>query len=183
MQEQITQLRLKVDGLAQLVSELRPNTKFIIDINQVPNNIEIGKWVEEFEKAKYITIYSREDSKFNSFTPFPTQFKELENSYNALLLLKFWLGKTMEELKLEVTEDISGGETLFKDNFEILWYSTELNHPLRLNFIKSKIKEINQELYKVTFPNVIIYSSVYQNLLEAEFWLDQEIIRYNKEQK
>ncbi len=200
MIEQITNLRIKIDGLSQLVKELTPKTR-IIDIILCPQlqDESVESWVE---RAKTIGAYKesagiQETGAANS--------KEVEKAYDSLILAKAWLGKVLGELG-EATPYANDGKrkevgdiepTADKGNIEDVIYEnciancskdySLLNHIEKIDWLREEIKillddynELENNLEE-SFPNEVNYSPIlwlyYINLCEARFWLGFELGR------
>lgn len=150
MIQEIKNLRVKIDGLAQLT-----------------------------ENVKHDHIH-------------PKNSKEIEKAVDNLYLAKAWLGKILRELgnenpyksgyktkeDIEPTADVSSGEGLFKDDFELLWWKNELNHIEKVDSLRTKIEDLikNTSNFSDVYSSIEIEQSfVYKYLCEARFWLDFEL--------
>jgi hypothetical protein len=178
MEEGIKELRVKIDGLAQLTKELKPNSNEICN----PPEFEIEEW------------------RSNS--------KEIEKAVDSLYLAKAWLGKLLGELGTEnpyksgykTKEDIEptadryisgidpydGGNTdhmLAIVTFEDRWKTQ--SHIEKVDWLRTEISFIssyetgsifyfNEEMY----PNANRYFNNYMDYMsEARFWLGFELER------
>src|SRR3989304_5586669 len=85
MEKQIKELRVKIDGLSQLIKDLKPYR------NEICNPPEFE--IEEFN----------------------TNSKEIEKSYDSLILAKAWLGKVLQELGIETPYKNDGNRKTVED--------------------------------------------------------------------
>lgn len=151
MVEQIKNLRIKIDSLAQLTI--------------MSNTFEIGGT------------------------------REMEESKTSLLLAKAWLGKLLEELKVEspykndgnrkTIEDIeptadksNGSRDLFKNVIDF----TTANHIVKVDWLRQGIKVVTNEVKELNTVNqsrefAIARTNGYTHLCEARFWLGFELER------
>jgi hypothetical protein len=172
MKEQIKELRVKIDGLAQLTEELKPlrfSEKELQSMN-MPSN-----WAAN-----------------NS--------KEIEQAVDSLYLAKAWLGKVLQELGTEspyksgyktkedieptadVAEYIPGDKAIADRNKKD--YS-EFNHIEKVDWLRTEIEKLItkfKETYKGSFdnpffPNLRLSGNIEQHLSEARFWLGFELQR------
>lgn len=92
MKEEIKNLRVQIDGLAQLVKSLGEPI-FAIDSSNIPKDFDAAKFLENWEKYKtfMVPIQPRYES-------LKVHTKELEKTYDSLILAKAWLGKILQEL-------------------------------------------------------------------------------------
>jgi hypothetical protein len=74
---------------------------------------------------------------------------EVLRSIKSLKAGKYWLGQCLREFGENPTEDISNGQELFKDNFEMLWYQNELNHTEKVDWLIMQINKAIQEVMKI----------------------------------
>jgi hypothetical protein len=168
MQEQIKKLRVQIDGYYQLTKELKP-----IDRKPEPLTIEM----------------------VNS--------KEVNDAAYSLLYSKAWLGKVLEALGTEnpygngyktkedivPTQDVSNGQGLFKDNFELLWWKNELNHIEKVDWLRCSIEDTIKNLLLIeslftghkTREFSIARTNCYNHLCEAKFALGFELARVREE--
>lgn len=189
MKEQIKELRVKIDGLAQLTKELKP-------ITNLEEQIVIGSQIVWDKKA-------------------PRNSKEIEKAVDSLYLGKAWLGKLLGELGNEnpygsgyktkedivPTQDVAisfgikGEEDYIEgivNKFELEWFKK--NHIEKVDWLRTEIQEQYKYLSALkaldkgplTSKNVLIKSQhtlnlVFQYLLEARFWLGFELERIKNE--
>lgn len=184
MKEQIKELRVKIDGLAQLTKELKPCITF--DISDI----------------KYSDIRGKKHVKFDSLvSEKPCNSKEIGKAVDSLYLAKAWLGKLMGELGTEnpygsgykTKEDIVPTQDRFKvpqliqvrDNKTF----SELNHIEKVYWLRTEIEEIItyiKSLYEskdryADFFKVNCIGNVYTHLCEARFNLGFELERIKNE--
>lgn len=84
MKEQVKELRVKIDGLAQLVKSLKP-----ITIDRAANHEESSKYWKENPNYDLQPVFTFDDKNLS---------KEASKAYDSLMLAKAWLGKVLEEL-------------------------------------------------------------------------------------
>ena len=176
MQEQIKNLRIRIDGISQLVKELKP--------------------IEN----KVFSYYTPETGVVTSVEY--SNSKEIEKSYDSLILAKAWLGKVLQELgtptpyksdgnrhskeDIEPTADtlINRGDLLpeIGDNN---WKGYDnLNHIEKVDWLRQEIQILanniiqftNDESWKGYFACLC-----FQYLSEARFWLGFELGRLKEE--
>lgn len=98
MIEKIKKLRVQIDGLAQLTKELKPLNPIAIDLAYIPDGYTIEKFIEIYKTTEF---FNKKENSDKAIINVPNQYKEIENSYNSLLLAKAWLGKLLGELGAE----------------------------------------------------------------------------------
>jgi hypothetical protein len=194
MKEQIKKLRIQIDGLSQLVKELRPVGQFSIDISKLPNEASLEEVISVFEKTGYAVGHGEE-----FITPLPQQFKEIEKAYDSLILAKAWLGKMLGELgaespypkddtrktvaDIEPTADVNNevpfedrvGETLFRDKNHIEkvdWLRQEIQKIANKNFAVSLGLDVTDDYRLSRYAD-----NCEDHLSEARFWLGFELQR------
>ena len=197
MKEQIKELRVKIDGISQLVKSLHEPLKYL-DINSSQN-----MKVEEMIKLMGTTGITH----FAPLEPvsITSSHNELSKCYDSLILAKAWLGKVLGELG-EATPYANDGKrkevgdiepTADKGNIEDVIYEnciancskdySLLNHIEKIDWLREEIKillddynELENNLEE-SFPNEVNYSPIlwlyYINLCEARFWLGFELGR------
>ena len=167
MFREIKELRIKIDGLSQLVKELKP--------------IKIADSVDMLvEENKYLF----ED--YNS--------DEIDKAYNSLILGKAWLGKILGELsentpytndgKRKTVEDIEPTADTHRGITHLTTkgnWNTDYNHIEKVDWLREEIKEINdrvkEQLHFVESERMLLLERVEQHLSEARFWLGFELQR------
>lgn len=103
MKEKIKELRLKIDGLSQLVKPLRGESKYLINIRSKPEHLDIENWMKIFEERNYLFVNGNDETSREL-----TQSNEIQKCYDSLILAKAWLGKILGELG-EATPYINDG--------------------------------------------------------------------------
>lgn len=185
MKDKIKQLRIRIDGLAQL-------TRGLILTN--PSFSAIGE---------YIPGERRPISKKDYWN----KSKELEKSYDSLLLAKAWLGKILGELgtetpykndgKRKTVEDIEEAtdinkESVFGDEVDNTPFRDK-NHIEKVDWLRQEIKyiadtilemeqgKLNSRIWTEYMHELKMFC--YQYISEARFWLGFELqrIRENKD--
>jgi hypothetical protein len=102
MIDKIKELRVQIDGLAQLTKELKPLMPVAIDLAYIPDSWSIDKFIEWYKATGYYIIDSNKKGDGNkAIIKLPNTYKEIENSYNSLILAKAWLGQILKELGTE----------------------------------------------------------------------------------
>lgn len=92
MKEEIKELRVKLDGLAQLTKNLT-TTLYLIDSKSL-EDIDAKEFLAKFEK------YGRDVQPISApkLDKVVETSKEIEKAYDSLILAKAWLGKILGEL-------------------------------------------------------------------------------------
>lgn len=174
MVEEIKNLRVKIDGLAQLTKGLNPIK------NTATVNLENPKWgIPSFLNSK-----------------------EIERSVDSLYLAKAWLGKCLGELNVptpykndgnrKTVEDIEPTADSVIDKDGIYHNMFTIDETVEWNK-KSHIEKVDwlrQETQKAIYEQADIHAGVtgyahefygwkfvYQHLCEARFWLGFELQR------
>lgn len=183
MREQVKELRLAIDGLAQLTKELKPINK--LDIEDTIFNI-----LNE--------TLGIEKSYQNS--------KEIEKAVDSLYLAKFWLSKLLKELHNEFTEDVivniqgwegnqNTGQNKLTHSEKIEWLITETHEIARklskglgrIQGLNTSLKELAKEdecnhTEKQACYNIWnCINQSYNHASEAKFWLESELERIKNE--
>jgi hypothetical protein len=189
MIEQVKELRVNIDGLAQLTKELKP---IELDMNDY---IQSYSDLIEYPNLKY------ENKKLNS--------KEIEKAVDSLYLAKTWLGKVFGKLGAEnpyksgykTVKDIESTADVAKlndfittklpsdENVNLIkierWKNK--NHIEKVDWLRTEIKKVantvlelnsgklNQKLFS-EYEEKLQWCS-YQYLSEARFWLGFELQR------
>ena len=189
MIEQIKNLRVRIDGLAQLTKELRP-----------------------FEHKGFTPIYEQfsegTDGELTkeSVIYLKTNSKEIEKAVDNLYLAKAWLGKVLGELgestpyandgKRKTVEDIEPtadtdlliGKSLKEgwlvdDNLEV-W--AKKSHIEKVDWLREEIEKICKFesrlhlMLRAIARTYFIYS--HKHLCEAKFWLGFELQRIKEQE-
>lgn len=172
MKNQIKELRVKIDGLAQLTKELKPI-------------------------SKYLGVGESESSK-----PFLFNSKEIEKAVDSLYLAKAWLGKMLGELGTETPYANDGKRKSVKDielTADQSWYKKEeLNHDMNFDLFREKnhiekVDWLRQEIKKLFIPILNLQISDYNitirywnncltELEKSRFWLGFELERCKNEE-
>lgn len=198
MKEEIKQLRVKIDGLAQLTRELKPKSLFKVDINKIPESWNVEEWwIKYFEKTGYAIedSFNKSDKLSEPIAEYiPTIFKEIEKATDSLYLAKAWLGKILQELgdstpyindgNRKTVEDIEGvaDKSPVLNNIEHFckkpW--SEKSHIEKVDWLRQEIKDIiyNTQDFSENIDYIELEQGfVYKYLCEARFWLGFELQR------
>lgn len=187
MKEQIKELRIKTDGLAQLTKELKP---IKLEKATFENNIGKIKTKNGFEYIDEGLIIVLEKSNT----------KEIEKAVDSLYLGKAWLGKVLGELRNEnpygsgyktkedivPTQDVaSPNPDLLTNGFDLYWWEKEANHIEKVDWLRSSLEEIIKEVVKIDVKSTrefsIARTNCHTHLCEARFWLGFEMERIKNE--
>jgi hypothetical protein len=103
MQEQIKEIRVQLDGLAQLTKNLV--TIYKIDRIYIPKGLSEDEYIDQIKKSGEPFIGKTLNG--NS--------KEVNKTYDLLILAKAWLGKVLEELGSETPYANDGSRKEVKD--------------------------------------------------------------------
>jgi hypothetical protein len=184
MKEQIKNLRIKIDGLAQLTKGLKPLENEVCN----PPDYEI--------------------ELFNSNS------KEIEKAVDSLYLAKAWLGKVLGELGNEnpygsgyktkedivPTQDVSSVKEMLKEGTAFIQEKHEpinwetANHIQKVDWLRTEIQKLDIEVHDLVYSKSstigLLHKSdgyyralslmeglVRQHLSEARFWLGWELER------
>jgi DNA polymerase II large subunit len=199
MKEKIKELRVQIDGLSQLVKELKSGKQFLIDVSKLPNAASLEEVIEVFEKTGYDAV----DHGKEFITSLPQEFKEIEKAYDSLILAKAWLGKILGKLEaespypkdgtrktvddIEPTADVNNevpfgdrvGETLFRDKNRIEkvdWLRQEIQ---KIVNITDPYREYENNLIweNMSTVGMAYLFNANRHLSEARFWLGFELQR------
>jgi hypothetical protein len=199
MKKEIKKLRIRIDGLAQLVESLSMPT-IIVDKNKLPEDITAEEFAKMYRESP-MPIIQRFDAKVIS-TPF---LHNIYECHRSLLLSKAWLGKILGELgeetpyksdgKRKTVEDIANPADVAietedfpvspekwddKTNFD------EVSYIEKIDFLREEIKNLTSQSYGLYYRNSHLMGSwaifnsstnVYQHLSEARFHLGFELQR------
>lgn len=168
MQEEVKQLRVSIDGLAKLISGLKP-----IPVCNFSNNV-----IEKFSKTKYIAS------------------KEITKAFNSLILAKAWLGKVLQELgtespyksgyktkdDIQPTADVANHNDKVSNIYHLNW--KEMNHIEKVDWLRACIEDEIKEIKDLDFNALenflsrefsIARTNSYTYLCEAKFHLGFEL--------
>ncbi len=155
----VKELRLKVDGLSQLVNNLEPIKKY------VPIKSRQTRYRYEYESSK-----------------------ETKKAYNSLLLGKAWLGELLrvlgEDDPYKNTKEVKKvADTVNKDNIPEGFCTAEeysaKSHIEKVDWIRNKINEVAK---LIPSKAIMIQSQhSFKHLTEARFWLGFELQRVREE--
>lgn len=173
MKEQIRNLRIKIDGLSQLTSQL-------IDKKEISHSLPDAGGNCNHE---IITTWSKEISK----------------THESLLLSKAWLGKLLGELGQETPYQNEGKRKEVKDieptsdtaknltvNIDGGW--EEINYIEKVDWLRQEISKVVEEIKNITLkPDQatreisITRTNSYNYICEARFFLGFELERLRNE--
>jgi len=189
MKEKIKQLRVEIDGLAQLCEGLKPITRYVGEVDPY------------------------KDDTIPSVLAFPNEnSQEIKEAIKSLKLSKAWLGKVLEGLGSEspyksgykTAEDIepeADKATLvcgtthpeltgvpvmnnsldgFKLGVSVPANYTNMSHIEKVDWLRTEIKRIGVQLYNTIYFKEIGISEgelAYKYICEARFWLGFELGR------
>lgn len=180
MKEEIKELRVKLDGLAQLTEHLQP-------IVYVLNENELKHYNDLYSESEGILSL---EQRYNS--------KEIEKAYDSLILAKAWLGKILGELG-ESTPYANDGQRHTvadieptADTIKILeaekaylsdkgW--SNMNHIEQVDWLREEIDKSSKEFtvinlkLPVGIPNPLCVNNFFTHMAEARFWLGFELQR------
>lgn len=180
MKEEIKNLRIEIDGLAQLTKELNPVKIYVINEKPTKEEVLLGKSLIKIVDG-------------NS--------KEIEKAVDSLYLAKAWLGKVLGELGNEnpygsgykTKEDIVSTQDV-KENVETTMYDLnpfngegfwkDKNHIEKVDWLRGAIEQVlikirfigDLPLSGTAYSNTLI-NNVTTHLSEARFWLGFELER------
>lgn len=168
MVEEVKELRIKIDGLAQLCKELKPL----------------------YKNTEPVVYGGRNSGKY--INP-----KEIEKAVDSLYLAKAWLGKVLAELGTsnpygsgyKTKKDIVSTQEVAKNlTVDVDGGWQEINHIERVDYLRTKIQDLVEYVSKwyshTQSPNrefSIARTNCYKYLCEARFWLGFEMQRIKEE--
>jgi hypothetical protein len=185
MKNKVKELRIKIDGLAQLVKELKP-------LEQVKTTTysENGCSLT----VMWNTVLDGPPKKWNS--------QEINKSYDSLILAKAWLGKVLGELGEETPYKNDGNRKTIEDieptadtsnkwiSYEDWLFETKeitRTHIEKIDCLREEIKKINnqvkEQLHFVESERMLLLERVEQYLSEARFWLGFELQRVKENEQ
>lgn len=177
MKEKIKELRVRIDGLSQLVEGLEQGIKFMIDLSAKPENITVAEWLEIFKQTNFLFVDGFNDSKAIY------ENVEIKECHKNLILAKAWLGKVLGELgentpysndgKRKTVKDIEpaadkpvnvgnniGENTWYNGNFNATESKGDLiiegkhwsdfNHIEKVDWLRQEIKNVQKEVHTVS---------------------------------
>jgi hypothetical protein len=176
MQQKLKELRVSIDGLAQLAKELKPMKVTNIDAATI-----------SYDKSGEKTI-----------THLYLNSKQVEKAVDSLYLAKAWVGKILAELG-ETTPYANDGTRKTVEDIEPVADSvrileiekdyiadkkwSEMNHIEKVDWLRQEIEKVITHI-KYTNWNVsngemneLHFDLVYKYLCEAKFWLGFELQR------
>ena len=188
MKEQIKDVRIKIDGLSQLVKGVKT---IQVDLALKTKTETIDDFLQRCKIEKLgVEIIN--------------QSKELEKAYDSLILGKAWLGKVLGELGTEnpyksgykTKEDIepvADKPSINSESF-IIWLHEDFiqgklydkNHIEKVDWLRTEIEGIIEEVknlvnidssFKTSREFAIARTNSYNHLSEARFWLGWELER------
>lgn len=191
MIKQVKQLRVQIDGLAQLTKGLEPNVSMSIDLAGVPDGWNLEKVLHGARQGVYIEGCSK-----------PVEYKstELTKSIDSLYLAKAWLGKVLQELgdptpykndgKRKSVEDIeetdAKAEAGLTGNYHLgaLASFKSKSHIEKVDWLREEIKilsntimDLKSNTHTISYIASIATTSCFNHLIEARFWLGFELQR------
>jgi hypothetical protein len=190
MKKQITELRIRIDGLAQLVKSLLNQGVFLIDGETIPPNMtteEVAKALREHDGAIISKV------KYEEVKPSFPNFM-LSSCYQSLLLSKAWLGKVLAELGSESPYQNDGARKTVGDiepaadvHPEIVGESDK-TYIEKIDWLREEIKGIVKETEGIYYMDDLVtlrkvgkgyYHAVnaIRHLSEARFHLGFELQR------
>lgn len=206
MIDKIKNLRIEIDGLSQLVKELKPN--YCVDLNKLPKEYSIDEIVKIMKNAPVVIIDTKENNSKTIIQEIKS--KELEKCYDSLVLAKAWLGKILGELNVPSPYQNDGNRSEIKDieptadtaNLYVenwTWKNIqdrerniknkdkEMNYIEKIDWLREiievfvlRMKDFISPLYKpsdMTKEFWIARTNTYNYLCEARFWLGFELQR------
>jgi hypothetical protein len=205
MEREIKELRVKIDGLAQLTKELKPDSFYKLDLAKIPNGFTVNSWISVFKESEFTLIdsFNKTDNNEPIVESIPQIYREVEKATDSLYLAKAWLGKLLGELgtatpyvndgkrkevkDIEPTQDVHKGipHLLEKGN-----WNTEYNHIEKVDWLRTEIEKIIVDLTKwythtptPTREFAIARTNSYTHLCEARFQLGFELERLKNNKK
>lgn len=191
MKEEIKQLRVQIDGLSQLVKQLRPN-QYVINADAIPPNMSLVEIAALLDKSPVLAVENIEDIK-------PLEQHQVSKCYDSLILAKAWLGKVLGELgegtpyandgKRKSVADIepTADKATEISDFPLApddWEEGEVTKSYieKVDWLRQEIEKIQKESHNIQdcgtpISGLLAWNFVYQHLCEARFWLGFELQR------
>lgn len=199
MQEQIKEIRVQLDGLAQLTKELGAIIR--ADMKNIPDGLSPEEYMERLKLSKGAI----------SGTVIKLSSKETNKAYDSLILAKAWLGKVLEELgsetpyandgnrkevsdiepaadKADMYKNVQGGSQVPSASGELVLNFHKKTHIEKVDWLREEIKNlIENKLLVLNGPPsttrelAIARTNSYNHLCEARFWLGFELGRIRDE--
>lgn len=177
MKEQIVELRIKLDGLAQLTKELRPIKIERATFENNVGNIKTKNDLQYIDEGVIVIL-----EKSNS--------KEVQKAYDSLILAKAWLGKILGELG-EATPYVNDGKRKEVGDIEptadslpivnTAHFWDTLNHIQKVDWLRCSIEDMIQEIIKLDLKGsrelAIARTNSYTHLCESKIHLGFELQR------
>jgi len=186
MKQQIKNIRICIDSLIELTKTLYPDSFYVIDIAQRPDNISIEDYINQIKKTGVIISDSSKVNIQNlNHKHMPTFYRELEEAKKHLILTYKWLGKIIEYTTAETyLDDDKVNPLIMNDVYNESRFESK-NYIEKINYLIDKIKEIIE-----TDPFMYVHETRYipeeynmfQHLTEATFWLELEIDRVKEKE-
>ena len=198
MKELIRDLRIEIDGLAQLCEELRPLKDGYLLHSRMKGLDLLSIHSTEAEKTAHRARYEKEYNQIIRETSKNTE--EIKEAVKSLKLSKAWLGKVLESLGNEnpygsgykTVEDIVPTADVASRIVDYpvapdTWPEGEVtkSHIEKVDWLRTEVKSLVQKLNKISIGGYsykdLETSSKY--LTEARFWLGFEMGRIKDESK
>lgn len=198
MKDKIKELRLRIDGISQLVKDLKPFT-WIHGINKEAENTDADIYQMYLvsdslsysnTNHKYHTLIKTDRGTYRTssshpfdeslFKTFDRNSKEINKAYDSLILAKAWLGEVLKELgnepeadKIKALLGVENGKS-YRD----------FTHIEKIDWLRKEIENISIDVVRNYTERVGFnpYYLVIQHLNEARMWLEFELER-TKENK
>lgn len=202
MKEQIKELRIRIDGVSQLVKEL--NKSALIDINKITVNINSPEDAIALLKAANNSPMVMIEASNKPIVEY-IEKHEISKCYESLILAKAWLGKVLGELgettpyandgnrkSVEDIEPTADKNTMIEINTnkpvleEFGWKSKSYIEKVdwlrqEIQLIVNIVKDIYISNYQVSREFNIARTNSYNHLCEARFWLGFELQRIKEQ--
>ena len=195
MKEEIKNLRVKIDGLSQLVKQLKSPCKYVVPLSVIPDGVSAVDVIEMFkQQLPVLFVEDNPDSvhKINS--------NEIDKCYDSLILAKAWLGEILGKIGEETpykndgnrktVDDIepTADKDIFISDFPIApdnWTEegpVTASHIEKVDWLRQEIQKVQKEVHAVSdcgtpVSGLLAWNFVYQYLCEARFWLGFELKR------
>jgi hypothetical protein len=177
MKKQITELRIRIDGLAQLVKSLQNQGVLLIDETTIPPDMTREDVVKALSEHTIITKVKYEEIKPSH----PNLI--LFSCYQSLLLGKAWLGKALASLCPESPYIEPAADT----HPEIVGESDK-TYIQKIDWLREEIKDIVKECDELQFTDlpddveivdrfIDLFDWIHKHLSEARFHLGFELQR------
>lgn len=144
MENKIQKIRIKLDGISQLVKQL--GIGYIIRFDKLPEDLKTEDFVNSLKKIPLVQFIEQDEQPITEIRNY-----NIEKSYDSILLAREWLNTISEELGYEEQEDSS-----FGTDIQTRWNIEELNYYDKILFIITEIRTISEEILGLNSGKMVV---------------------------